>query len=162
MGASLGRDEQVSLRRWRRLVAGGVVAAVVALLPVVAAPAAHADGDRGREAGWSEPDSRQRWGREFRSWATDRPVLRREVRHLVRSDWAERRDANGAGIDVALVDTGIAGARPRRPRLVVNGPDLSLDRQAGLPPAWTYGHGTHMASLHRRRRAWPAAPGWST
>ena len=30
MGASLGRDEQVSLRRWRRLVAGGVVAAVVA------------------------------------------------------------------------------------------------------------------------------------
>lgn len=141
---------RVARRRRQRVVR--VVGAVVGAVLVVAAglgPVAPAAAGHGREAGWSDPDHRQHWGNEFRSWRTDRPVLRDEVRGIIRSDWAERRDATGAGIDVALVDTGVAPVPGLDdPDLVVNGPDLSLDFQAGLPAGVdAYGHGTHMASI---------------
>lgn len=131
------------------MAASAAALAIASASLVVVAPPAGADGDRGREAGWSEPNSRQRWGQEFRSWGSVRPILRREIRDIIRSDWAERRDADGQGIDVALVDTGIAPVPGLDDQgLVVNGPDLSLDLQAGLPAGVdAYGHGTHMASI---------------
>ncbi len=56
---------------------------------------------------------------------------------------------NGAGIDVALIDSGVtpvpalAGTNK-----IVNGPDLSFDSQAtNLQHLDGYGHGTHMAGL---------------
>lgn len=131
------------------MTASAVVLAIAGASLTLVAPAANADGDRGRESGWSEPHSRQRWGQEFRAWGTARPILRREIRDIIRSDWAERRDADGQGIDIALIDTGIAPVRGLDDAdLVVNGPDLSLDLQAGLPAGVdAYGHGTHMASI---------------
>jgi hypothetical protein len=53
----------------------------------------------------------------------------------------------GAGIDVALIDSGVAPV-PGIDMKVVNGPDLSFDSQAeNLTNVDTYGHGTHMAGL---------------
>jgi serine protease AprX len=52
----------------------------------------------------------------------------------------------GKGVDVALIDTGVAPV-PGVGR-VVNGPDLSFDVQTGGPAYIdAYGHGTHLASI---------------
>ena len=54
----------------------------------------------------------------------------------------------GKGVDVALIDSGVAPVQGLTSGNVVNGPDLSLDSQE---PALRYndgfGHGTHMASI---------------
>jgi serine protease AprX len=55
----------------------------------------------------------------------------------------------GRGVDVALIDTGVAPvAGLSRTGKVVYGPDLSFDAQSGLPANIdANGHGTHMASI---------------
>jgi hypothetical protein len=53
----------------------------------------------------------------------------------------------GKGVDVALIDTGVAPV-PSIADKVVNGPDLSFDYQAGAPEGVdAFGHGTHMAGI---------------
>jgi serine protease AprX len=53
----------------------------------------------------------------------------------------------GKGVDVALVDTGVAPVTGIADH-VVNGPDLSFDYQAGQPAGVdAFGHGTHMAGI---------------
>ncbi|MBV8950096.1 MAG: S8 family serine peptidase [Actinobacteria bacterium] len=53
----------------------------------------------------------------------------------------------GKGVDVALVDTGVAPV-PGIADKVVNGPDLSFDYQGGAPAGVdAFGHGTHMAGI---------------
>ena len=53
----------------------------------------------------------------------------------------------GKGVDVALIDTGVAPVTGLSDK-IVNGPDLSLDYQYGLAESVdAYGHGTHMAGI---------------
>lgn len=65
-----------------------------------------------------------------------------------------QRGWTGQGIDVALIDSGVAPV-PGLEMQVINGPDLSFDSQASnLTQIDTYGHGTHMAGLIAGRDAW--------
>jgi serine protease AprX len=59
--------------------------------------------------------------------------------------WAS--GVTGKGVTVAVIDTGIAPVEGLETN-VVNGPDLSLDAQVGLPAhVDAFGHGTHMAGI---------------
>jgi serine protease AprX len=60
----------------------------------------------------------------------------------------------GKGVDVALIDSGVAKVQGLTSGNVVNGPDLSFDSQlASAQYVDGYGHGTHLASIIAGRDA---------
>jgi serine protease AprX len=64
-----------------------------------------------------------------------------------------QRGWTGKGIDVALIDSGVAPVEGLTMN-VINGPDLSFESQApNLTNVDTYGHGTHLAGLIAGRDA---------
>lgn len=88
-------------------------------------------------------------GLEFGVQNTANPVTRAQVRTAINSAGATKAGVTGAGVDVALIDTGVAPvAGINTADALVNGPDLSLDQQAGMPAAVdAFGHGTHLAGI---------------
>ncbi len=101
-------------------------------------------------------------GSSFTEWNSTRNILRTEVKRAIGIPLtaALTGGPTGKGIDVAVIDTGVAPVRYLdSAEAVVNGPDLSLDRQLGLPTAVdAYGHGTHLAGIIAGRDA-GVAPG---
>jgi serine protease AprX len=77
-----------------------------------------------------------------------------------RSMWAA--GYTGAGVDVALIDTGVSKVTGLASGNVVNGPDLSTDQVAtGLRYRDSYGHGTHMAGIIAGRDAVSTPAGYA-
>jgi serine protease AprX len=71
-----------------------------------------------------------------------------DVEQIVGATTAYAAGFTGKGIDVALIDTGVAPVPGLTSGNVINGPDLSFDSQhADVRYKDSYGHGTHMASI---------------
>ncbi len=71
-----------------------------------------------------------------------------DVATIIGATKAYQAGWTGKGIDVALIDTGVAPVKGLTSGNVVNGPDLSFDSQhADVRYKDAYGHGTHMASI---------------
>src|SRR4051794_37466197 len=79
----------------------------------------------------------------------DVPADATTLAEVRRSIGADRLDASGDGVDVALIDSGITPVGDlAAPGKIVNGPDFSFDsRNPDLRNLDAFGHGTHMAGI---------------
>ncbi|WP_328471206.1 S8 family serine peptidase [Actinoplanes sp. NBC_00393] len=72
----------------------------------------------------------------------------KDVRTIIGADTGAAAKLTGAGVGVALLDTGVAPVAGLPASQIVNGPDLSFESQAAnLRYLDTNGHGTHMAGI---------------
>ena len=73
----------------------------------------------------------------------------RVAQSVVKADAYWNAGYTGAGVDIALIDSGVVPVEGLlQPGKVINGPDLSFESQAdNLRYLDTFGHGTHMAGI---------------
>ncbi len=72
-----------------------------------------------------------------------------KMAQFIQADNMWARGYTGAGVDVALIDTGVAPVKGLDSTgKILNGPDISFDSQVSPKLGYDgYGHGTHMASI---------------
>src|SRR5215207_3491656 len=81
--------------------------------------------------------------------ADDGPTRARAAMDLIRASAGAQGGLTGAGVDVALIDSGVLGiAALDGPGKLVRGPDFSIDAyDADLRGLDAFGHGSHMAGV---------------
>lgn len=136
--------------------AGPLTAVVLSLLLVLSAGVAGSDYDQTADNFGTSLKSSLAGGSSFTEWNSTRNILRTEVKLAIGAPLGLKlTNPTGKGIDVAVIDTGVAPVKYLESAdAIVNGPDLSLDRQLGLPTAVdAYGHGTHLVGIIAGRDA---------
>ncbi|MDP9393514.1 MAG: S8 family serine peptidase [Actinomycetota bacterium] len=144
-GAQVAAREAVA--RWGGKVTArlGIIDAHVAQVPARAVSRLAAD----PSVSWVVPD---RSVTLSHTSSTDMSVGPTSLHHIVETVRAKQvwgAGFTGAGVDVAVLDSGVVPVDGlRAPGKVVNGPDLSFESGAqDLRHLDTYGHGTHMAGI---------------
>ncbi|MEM7337539.1 MAG: S8 family serine peptidase [Actinomycetota bacterium] len=130
-----------SARRHRRR-RGSVLVAIAATL-LLAATASPAEAKKGDPKKGVSCSSAEGYSHE------DAVGSLYNIADAIKADKVWKDGHTGAGVDVALIDTGVVPVKGLDgPNKVINGPDFSLEADhADVRHLDTYGHGTHLAGI---------------